>query len=54
MKVIDKTNSQYNYQAIMNEVKIHEQLSHRHISHFIAHLEDAENHYLLTEYCEGG
>jgi len=38
----------------INKYKIHQQLKHKNIVKLINIFEDADNHYLMLEFCEGG
>ena len=54
MKVIDKKSKNYHRPALQRELDIHRRLNHPKIVHLEGHIEDCDNHYVLTEYCEGG
>jgi serine/threonine protein kinase len=54
MKVIDKKAKNYNHAALQRELKIHRALFNPYVIRLEGHFEDCENHYVLTEYCEGG
>jgi hypothetical protein len=51
MKVFDKQAKSYNSKALQKELELHEGLSHANIVKMVAHIEDSDNHYVLTEYC---
>jgi serine/threonine protein kinase len=54
MKVIDKKAGTYRRAALERELAIHGRLSHSSVVRLEGHIEDCDNHYVLTEYCEGG
>lgn len=54
MKVIDKKAQNYRRAALERELAIHGRLSHSSVVRLEGHIEDCDNHYVLTEYCEGG
>ena len=54
MKVFDKKSKQYNYNSLSHELELQGSLSHENIVALVGHIEDEDNHYVLTEYCEAG
>lgn len=51
MKVIDKKTSSYRRAALERELAIHGRLNHPSVVRLEGHIEDCDNHYVLTEYC---
>jgi serine/threonine protein kinase len=54
MKVIDKKARTYQRHVLERELAIHRRLNHPAVVRLEGHIEDSDNHYVLTEYCEGG
>ena len=54
MKVIDKADNSLHLEDLSREIFIHQQLKHPNIVQFVQHIEDNENHYMLSEYCPDG
>lgn len=48
MKVFDKKSKSYNFAALAKEILLHKQLNHKNIVKFVSHIEDKDNHYVLT------
>ena len=56
MKVIQKKNmaQQNNEASVLNELNILKKIDHQNVVRVYEFFSDADNYYLITEYCEGG